>query len=81
MLGALGPYLDAGTYADYGYTPDQQGEHRRLELEAQRACAQATGAENGGYIRLADGAVVCTDKHGRKPRRNQITIATKVEAP
>lgn len=81
ILGVFGPSLDgpARSYASYGYTADQVGEHRRLELDAQRTCADLQGrGENAGYVVKGDGAVVCTDKHGRRGR-NPITIAVKTE--
>jgi hypothetical protein len=66
-LGALGPAIDAErTYASYGYTPDQAGEHRRFELDAAARCQAAN--ENAGWNQLADGTIVCTDKRGRRQR-------------
>jgi hypothetical protein len=81
VLGWLGPKLDepTRTYASYGYTPEQQADHHSIEQDARDACARTNG-DNGGVIFRADGAVVCTDKHGRV-RRNRITIAVKTEVP
>lgn len=73
VLGWLGPTLDDRGIADYGYTAPsiEAGEVARLEADARRRCAQAHG-DNGGVILLQDGAIVCTDKHGRR-LRNQTT--------
>jgi hypothetical protein len=81
ILGVFGPALDAPTrsYASYGYTPEQQVDHRRLDRDAHQRCADDARGENAGYVITADGAVVCTDKHGRRAKRNQITIAVKTE--
>jgi hypothetical protein len=77
-MGWLGPRIDAAsTYADYGYTPDQQGEHRRLELQARKVCDERAG-ENSGWIEVADGTIVCTDKRGRRAR-NTITVLHRSE--
>lgn len=82
VLGWLGPALDAPTrsYASYGYTPEQQAIHRQLEDDARERCARDRDrGENAGYVITADGAIVCTDKRGRRAR-HQITIAVKTEA-
>lgn len=81
ILGCLGPSLDEPVrpYSSYGYTPEQQADHRRFERDAQRRCADdRERGENAGHVITADGAVVCTDKHGRRGK-SQITIAVKTE--
>ena len=74
VLTVLGPILDAepdrrheAAQADVMLQVDA-GEAARLEAEARRKCAEYRGG-NGGYVRLQDGGIVCTDKHGRKARR------------
>ena len=45
------------------------GQAELLDAQARAACA-ATHGPNGGTVRLADGSVRCTTKHGR----NAITV-------
>ena len=83
-LGVLGPCLDAqpdrrGEWLQTERLLQQEGTLARWEAEARARCAEDHG-DNAGLIQLPDGAVVCTDKHGRRAR-NVITIARKVEAP
>jgi hypothetical protein len=55
--------------------PVAAGESALLEAQARQRCARDRG-DNAGYILLADGVLVCTDKHGRRAR-NEITVARK----
>lgn len=79
VLGALGPALDDTRYADYGYRPAQleAGVVDQLEAEARLKCASERG-ENSALIIDARGAIVCTDKHGRR-QRSQITTLVRVD--
>lgn len=69
-LGWLGPAIDA--------QPDRRAEWllaeellhapgtlATWEAEARTACANV-GGDNGAYVRLASGAIYCTDKRGRR---------------
>lgn len=75
-LAWLGPtVLDAapdgpGTYSAYGYTPAdlEPGQAALLDAQARAACARGAHGADGGYVALADGAVMCTDKRGRHAR-------------
>ena len=58
---------DAGrTYASYGYTPAalDDGQAELLDAQARIICAATHGPE-GATVRLADGSVRCSTKHGR----------------
>lgn len=72
-LAALPGWMDqpTPTYASFGYTPAalEDGQAELLDAQARAACA-ATHGPNGGTVRLADGSVRCTTKHGR----NAITV-------
>ena len=64
-LGWLGPALDHQDELSPDTTEQQlRGEIARFEAEARARCARWHG-ENGGAILLADGVIVCSDKHGR----------------
>lgn len=69
LLAALPGWMDqpTPTYASFGYRPADldAGQAALLDAQARKACA-ATHGVNGGYIALADGAIQCTNKHGRK---------------
>ncbi len=70
MLGAFGPALDRRSDEEISREQQQlliDGEVVRLDVEARQRCAALHG-ENGGYIHLHDGTVVCTDKRGRRSR-------------
>jgi hypothetical protein len=75
ILGVFGPSLDPDARYDR-YAPTQTGDGALIEAEARHACA-ANPEDQAGQVIDAHGAVVCTDKHGRR-HRNVITIAEKV---
>ena len=70
LLGSFGPALDSSKYSDYGYRPHHDHEIRidgevvRLDARDRDRCSDRRG-ENSGWIQLANGAVICTDKRGR----------------
>jgi hypothetical protein len=76
-LGYLDPALDGDAEAEAIVTPLPDGQLALFEAEARHACARERG-QNSGYVQLADGAIYCTDKHGRRAPRSVITIAEKV---
>lgn len=58
---------DAGrTYASYGYTSAalDEGQAELLDAQARSICAATHGPE-GATVRLPDGSVRCSTKHGR----------------
>jgi hypothetical protein len=66
-LGVFGPSLDDVpdmTPAEL-LEQDSQAMAARWEAEARRRCA-LIGGDNTGYIPVAGGGIVCTDKRGRK---------------
>ncbi len=85
-LAILGPVILDGapdglshpTYTSYGYTPAglEEGQAALLDAQARAACARGAHGSEGGYVALADGGVVCTDKRGRNrtTATAQITI-------
>jgi hypothetical protein len=75
-LGALGPALDAPPPDSAAASLLPEGEVARLEAEARHLCAAQRG-DNGAVLQLADGAVYCADKHGRRGAHSIITIAEK----
>ena len=77
ILGAFGPKLpDGSSYASFGYTGDQADQVARFEEEAAAFCQTQQGI-NAGWLRVSDGAIVCTDKRGRRGK-NQITTLVRV---
>lgn len=73
ILGWLGPALDgmedhSAEWAEAARIQEQlqrDGEIALLEAEARAKCAAITG-ENGSYIPVQGGGIVCTDKRGRR---------------
>lgn len=59
-----GPPKGPGTYSAYGYTPAQldPGQAALLDAQARAACDRRAHGTEGGYIAIADGGVMCTDK-------------------
>lgn len=76
-LACVGPWLDANPSTRPA--PAQESAADRFEHQAARACRDAAG-DNAGWIPAGkDGAIVCTDKHGRRHRSSVITIMERVE--
>lgn len=66
-LGWFGPSLDAQDASTHSAAMEvlyADGTVARLDAEARRDCARQRG-ENSGVVLKANGATVCTDKHGR----------------
>lgn len=69
-LGWLGPAIDAQPDRRAEWLLAEQllhapGTLASWEAEATAACANVTG-DNGAYVRVANGAIYCTDKRGRR---------------
>ena len=78
MLAALPVWMDQPTpsYASHGFTVTvlDDGQAELLDAQARAICTATHGTE-GGTVRLADGSVRCTNKHGR----NAITVLSHQE--
>lgn len=75
-LGWLGPALDAqpDRRAEWLQAEEElqaTGALHRWEAEARRRCGELTG-ENGSYVQVDGGAIVCTDKRGRRAPGGQL---------
>lgn len=74
LLAWLGPALDDHS-ADYATAADLEAAQQQASAQARYdAAVQRLCGPNAAWMERADGAIQCTDKHGRRTRQVNLTV-------
>lgn len=76
---ALGTTIDDHS-ADYATAADLEAAQQQASAQARYdAAVQRLCGPNAAWMELADGAIQCTDKHGRRTQR--VSLSAQVVQP